>query len=157
MFGADPVTGDTSRIVVEATWGLGEGAVGGKVQVDLFVLDKATLEVRERTVADKLIHIAAAEGGVKEKRVPHESRLIPCISDEALKELGKVEKFLEERLSAPQDIEWALDPDLDSTKNIRLFQTRPVKLPGAKAPLSPGQNIQSSAERLLDIFAERLK
>jgi pyruvate, water dikinase len=38
MFTADPSTGDRSRIVVEAAFGLGEVVVGGPVEPDTYVL-----------------------------------------------------------------------------------------------------------------------
>jgi pyruvate,water dikinase len=145
MFCADPVSGDTSRIVVEATWGLGEGAVGGKVKVDQFVLDKDTLEITQRTIADKPVCICASEHGVEESRVDGDKRTVSCLSDEELKVLGGLAKFLEEKLSEPQDIEWAIDPE----KRIRLYQTRPVKVTAEKD--------QAPAERIASILAERFK
>ena len=40
MFTVDPATGDTSRIVIEAAFGLGEVVVGGQVEVDTYVVAK---------------------------------------------------------------------------------------------------------------------
>ncbi|HEU5309391.1 MAG TPA: PEP/pyruvate-binding domain-containing protein, partial [Acidimicrobiia bacterium] len=38
MFTADPATGDRSRIVIEAAYGLGEALVGGEVEPDTYVV-----------------------------------------------------------------------------------------------------------------------
>jgi pyruvate,water dikinase len=43
MFTAVPRTGDDSKIVVEANWGLGESVVSGAVTPDHFVIDKHSL------------------------------------------------------------------------------------------------------------------
>jgi pyruvate,water dikinase len=45
MFTLDPVSGDRSKIVLEACWGLGEGVVSGDVTPDRFRVDKVTLEL----------------------------------------------------------------------------------------------------------------
>ena len=41
MFTADPSTGDRSHIVIEAAYGLGEVVVGGEVEPDTYIVDKA--------------------------------------------------------------------------------------------------------------------
>ena len=47
------------------------------------------------------------------------------ISDEELKEIGKLGKRLEEHFGTPQDIEWAIDEDASFPENVILLQTRP--------------------------------
>ncbi|HZG92775.1 MAG TPA: PEP/pyruvate-binding domain-containing protein, partial [Pseudonocardia sp.] len=42
LFTADPVSGATDRMVIDATWGLGESLVGGGVTPDHLVLDATT-------------------------------------------------------------------------------------------------------------------
>lgn len=150
-FSADPVTGDTSVIEVDAAWGLGEGVVGGTVPVDRFRLNKTTLEIQEKTIADKRVHITATEKGIEHKEVPVEKRSIPCVSEEELEDLAGLAKFLEQQLDSPQDIEWAIGPSIEgpSSERICLFQTRPVKF-GPQKALSP-------VERLADILAARFK
>lgn len=53
-FTIDPVTGDASKVVIEANWGLGEGVVSGSESVDKFVVDKASMQIVEREVAEKM-------------------------------------------------------------------------------------------------------
>ena len=147
-FTADPVTGDRSRIIVEASWGLGEGVVSDRVQVDGFVIDKESLEVVERAVGKKNFCIACGkEGGIEEKAIPAEKQLIECLSNEELREIARLSKELEACLGQPQDIEWAIDPDLPFPRNVYFFQTRPEKFATEKA--------QTPMDRLLDIMAKR--
>lgn len=147
LFTADPVTGDRSRIIIDASWGLGEGVVGSKVEVDRFILDKETLEVVDKTIGKKTFCLASADQGVFEKTIPADQQEVSCLSDDELKEIAKIGKSLEERLGEPQDIEWAVDPDLPFPKNIFVFQTRPEKFATQKAT--------STLDRLADIMAKR--
>ncbi len=52
MFTADPVTGD-DRIVIEASWGLGESIVSGLVNPDSYILSKDSLKVEDFTINSK--------------------------------------------------------------------------------------------------------
>ena len=63
VFTADPLTGDRGRIVIEATWGLGETLVSGKVAPDRIVLDKRTFHVIESSVGRKTIEIVPDMAG----------------------------------------------------------------------------------------------
>lgn len=147
-FTADPVTGDRSRIIVEASWGLGEGVVSDRVQVDGFVINKETLQVIERAVGKKTFCIGCRkEGGIEEKAIPVEKQLVECLNVQELKEIARLSKLLEGCLGQPQDIEWAIDPDLPFPQNVYFFQTRPEKFATEKA--------QTPMDRLLDIMAKR--
>lgn len=146
-FTADPVTGNRSRIIIDANWGLGEGVVSGKVPVDRFVIDKETLEVIDKAIGKKTLSIASKEQGVEERPVPADKQEVPCLSNEELKELARIGKSLEERLGQPQDIEWAIDPDLPFPNNVFVFQTRPEKFATEKAT--------TALDRLADIMAKR--
>jgi len=146
-FTADPVTGDRTRIIVDASWGLGEGVVGGKVVVDRFVINKENLEVVEKAIGKKTFTIATGEQGIVDKPVPPEQQEIPCLTDDELRAIAKLGKSLDERLGQPQDIEWAIDPDLPFPNNLFVFQTRPAKFATEKA--------STALDRLADIMAKR--
>src|SRR5207237_3798499 len=59
----NPITGRSADIVINASYGLGETVVSGSGDVDQFVIDKKSGEVRERTVGEKERMIVATEGG----------------------------------------------------------------------------------------------
>ena len=82
VFTADPLTGDRGRIVMEATWGLGETLVSGKVGPDRIVLDKRTLRVVESSVGRKTIEIVPdMAGGVRQQAVVAERQDQPCLDE----------------------------------------------------------------------------
>ena len=146
-FTADPVTGDRTRIIIDASWGLGEGVVGSKVEVDRFVINKETLEVVEKAIGKKTFRIASGREGIEDRAVLPDKQSVPCLSDEEIEQIAKLGKSLEERLGQPQDIEWAIDPDLPFPNNLFVFQTRPEKFATEKAA--------TALDRLADIMAKR--
>lgn len=99
MFTADPVNRRRDRMIVESVFGLGEQVVSGEVTPDHYVIDRKGTVKREKLVD-------------ADRRVLDETEL------GRLAELGR---SLEERFSAPQDIEWAI---VDG--ELYLLQSRPI-------------------------------
>jgi pyruvate,water dikinase len=147
-FTVEPVTGDTSKIVIDANWGLGEGVVSGAESVDRFVVDKKTFAILDTYIAKKAKQVISKERGVDWKAVPKKKQSVPCLSDDEIVAVAKMALLLEERLGKPQDIEWAIDADLPPSKNIFLLQTRPVKV-AAKKP-------EEVTDRIIDLITKRL-
>jgi pyruvate,water dikinase len=135
MFTVSPLTGDRSRIVVEASYGLGLGVVGGEVTPDRYVVAKIELQVLERCAGDK--HLEYLDGHTAQP-VDHERRVALCLRDEEVVALARLGKRLE-RLhgGAPQDIEFAIDRELPAGQDIVLLQCRPVTVLGASKAAGP--------------------
>src|SRR5438552_16692095 len=53
LFTRDPLDPEGRRLLVEASWGLGESVVSGRVQPDRFHLDRVTGSVLHRAIANK--------------------------------------------------------------------------------------------------------
>ena len=124
-FSADPNTGDTSKIIVEANWGLGESVVSGELMPDRWVIDKETLEIRERTLGKKDKATVCLDCGIEDAEISPEKACSFCLSDEELQEIAKLANKLEAHFGLPQDIEWAVAED-KPFPNIVLLQTRAV-------------------------------
>jgi len=122
MFTLSPVTGDRSKISIEASWGLGLAVVGGEVTPDRYVVDKISLKVSERVPGDKRIEYRRgdAPADVAEDRW---ARL--CLTDEEVTALARLGKQLERQHGAPQDIEFAIDSELPAGDQVVLLQCRP--------------------------------
>jgi pyruvate,water dikinase len=134
LFTADPNTGDTSRMIIEANWGLGESVVGGEAMPDVYILEKGSLKIIDRKLGTKGKYIAFRETGIVEKDAPTEKRCTFCLSDEEAKEVGRIGKILESHFDVPQDAEWAVDQDLNFPENVILLQTRPEVIAQKKNP-----------------------
>ncbi|NKX52789.1 hypothetical protein HER39_19870, partial [Arthrobacter deserti] len=106
MFTLSPTSGDRSKIVLEASWGLGLSVVGGEVTPDRFLVDKIGLAIADRTPGYK--HIEYRRGDAPQD-VPEERRTKLCLSDDEVTALAALGKRLEKIHRAPQDIEFAID------------------------------------------------
>ena len=124
MFTVEPITSDTSKIVIEAIYGLGEGLVSGEVTPDLYIIDKNTLAVISRKISHqekKLSRDVASDTGNTWQTVATANQEKPKISDADILELAEIAQRLEGHYQTPQDIEWAKDAN-----GIYIVQTRPV-------------------------------
>jgi pyruvate,water dikinase len=145
IFTADPNTGDTSRMIIEANWGLGESVVGGEAMPDVYVLNKESLEIVEKKLGKKSRYVTCKELGVAEEDCPTDLSGTFCLGDEEVKEVGKLGILLEKHFGVPQDVEWAIDRDFELPKSIILLQTRAEVIAQKKAPI----------DQVLDLIVRR--
>jgi pyruvate, water dikinase len=126
LFTRSPVTGDTSVIVVEASWGLGSAVVSGEVTPDTYVVSKVTGEIVKRAVATKLRHHQRdpRAPGVCLRDVPPALRDAPCLDDGEIRALADLGRRVSDHYGTPQDIEWAI-PAGGTGPQIVLLQSRP--------------------------------
>lgn len=122
MFTADPLSENRQIISIDASFGLGEALVSGKVTPDLYRVDKRNNEVVEANISEKDMAIRALPGGgTFEEELPDDLRHARVLSDEQVKELAALGKRIEDHYGSPQDIEWCLEGDTFS-----IVQSRPV-------------------------------
>ncbi|AGI47753.1 Phosphoenolpyruvate synthase/pyruvate phosphate dikinase [Thermoplasmatales archaeon BRNA1] len=126
MFTADPVTGD-DRVIVEASWGLGESIVSGLVTPDHYVLSKPGLEVGEFTVNVKEHGYYLADGEDVMLDIPKEKAEARCADDRILKLIAEQGIALENHFGCPQDIEWAVEAGRVYILQSRNITTLPDK------------------------------
>ncbi|QDX39741.1 phosphoenolpyruvate synthase [Salarchaeum sp. JOR-1] len=122
MFTSHPSTG-AEKVIIEAAWGLGEAVVSGSVSPDNYVVDRASGEVADVTVADKkVMHEKDAETGeTVEREVPEEKRTERVLSDAEIQELVTLGERVEEHYDSPQDVEWAM-----ADGETYMLQSRPI-------------------------------
>jgi pyruvate,water dikinase len=123
MFTISPISGDRSRVVIEASFGLGLAVVGGEVTPDRYVVDKVTLDVSEEVLGDKRIEYR--RGDLPPTDVDPERQGKPCLQAHEVQTLVRYGKQLERLHGSPQDIEFAIDEELPEDANIILLQCRP--------------------------------
>ncbi len=146
VFTLDPVNGDPSKIVIEATWGLGEALVAGHVRPDRYVVDKGTLQIVHKDVVLKLLeHVPNRETGLTMQReVSPERRNVACLSDREIVELAQLAGEIEDHYGSPQDIEFALEAVKDGNA-VYIVQARPETFwSRMKAP------VDERARRMID-------
>ncbi|RLF07934.1 MAG: phosphoenolpyruvate synthase [Thermoprotei archaeon] len=148
MFTIHPVTGEEDKIVIEGSWGLGEAVVSGSITPDVYVVDKRTLEVIDKKIADKSFELIRdpLTGETIKREVPAERRNIPCLSDEEIRKLAELAIKIEQHYKYPQDIEWAIDRDLKFPDNIFIVQSRPETVWSLKEKKAP-EKVEATVER----------
>jgi len=131
----DPNTGDRTRIVIDAAWGLGETVVSGTVTPDNFVVEKVLEEILDRTVSDKHIELVgdAAKGEAIERPVEVPRNTASSLTDKEVLAVAMLAKSLERQKKCPQDVEWAIDADLPDGENLVALQSRPETIWSQKA------------------------
>ncbi|HRQ63400.1 MAG TPA: PEP/pyruvate-binding domain-containing protein [Xanthomonadaceae bacterium] len=119
-FSLNPINNDYDEAVIDASWGLGEAVVSGRITPDHWVVDKVTRAIVERKAGAKQIEIVLAEdGGVRETESRASSEL--SLSDAQVAELTDLIVGIEALFARPMDIEWAYANDA-----LHVLQARPI-------------------------------
>lgn len=142
-FTADPTTGDRSRIVIEAAFGLGEVVVGGQLEPDTYVVSHDSLDIVERHVGAKTFEIHRGPNGDERLELPAETAQSRVLDDDQVRKIAEMALEIEQHYGAPQDAEWALDGD-----HLFFVQSRPITTlaPAASAPATPVEGDGGSGE-----------
>jgi pyruvate,water dikinase len=133
MFTQNPINGSDERMI-EASWGLGEAVVSGRVIPDTFRIDHDGV-VLERTAGLKKIAIrAAADGGTFDETVAPELTESLCLDDGQLADLSALADRCDDAYGPARDIEWAF-----ADGQLYLLQCRAVTRAGSTTrPATPG-------------------
>ncbi|WP_423792920.1 phosphoenolpyruvate synthase [Methanocaldococcus indicus] len=122
MFTVNPINQNYDELVIEAAWGLGEGVVSGTVSPDTYIVDKKTLEIKDKHIARKeKMFIKDEKGETKLVDVPEDLKEKQVLTDEQIKEVAKVGIKIEEHYKRPMDVEWAYEKD-----KLYMLQARPI-------------------------------
>jgi rifampicin phosphotransferase len=117
LFTRDPMDPDGRRMLVEASWGLGESVVSGRVTPDRFAVDRDTGHVIDCHISVKTVQVTG-DGTVP---VPADKQAAACLSDEQLSQLAELGRRVEAFYGAPRDVEWAW-----ADGRFWLLQARPI-------------------------------
>ncbi len=101
LFTEDPNRPDQGRILIEASYGLGEAIVRGRIEPDTFCLERSTLKILERRI-----------GTGKDA----------CVTDAEVLDLAKLGLQVEAHYQTPVDIEWGI-----AEGRKVLLQSRPIR------------------------------
>ena len=122
MFTADPATGDRSKLVIEAAFGLGEAVVSGQVEPDTYVVGKEGPRLLQARVGRKTFKLVRGPNGGDERvdlAAAEADRRV--LTDEEVVELAAFGLRVEGWYDEPQDTEWAM-----AGGRTWLLQSRPI-------------------------------
>jgi pyruvate,water dikinase len=122
LFTHDPLDPAGNQMLVEASWGLGESVVSGKIAPDRYHLDRETGRIVEQHISTKTVQVTA-DGT---QGVPVEKQTQPCLDAARLAELAELGRRVEALYGEPRDVEWAW-----AEGRFWLLQARPITAAGA--------------------------
>lgn len=120
LFTAHPITGHRKVSSIEATFGLGEALVSGRVNADVYEV-RADAVVRKTIGKKELAVVASPSGGTHEEAIDPERRERPALTDAQVVRLARLGRRIEARFGRPQDVEWCLADD-----ELVFVQSRPI-------------------------------
>jgi pyruvate,water dikinase len=150
MFTQNPVNGADERLI-EASWGLGEVVVAGRVIPDTFRIDRSGA-VLERTAGLKKIAIHSAnDGGTVEVKVAPPQIEGLCLDDDQLAELSDLAGKCDDSYGPGRDIEWAF-----ADGRLYLLQCRAITQTGSSPRPKPPANQGEPARTIehVPLFAD---
>jgi rifampicin phosphotransferase len=121
LFTINPVTNQRDEMLINASYGLGESVVSGRVTPDTFRVARKSFRILEQTRGTKSTRIDMSNGGTTESGTTQTERERLCLNDSALRRLYTLGEQVEKYYGTPQDIEWAI-----ANEHLYLLQTRPV-------------------------------
>ena len=123
LFTANPVSGERSEFVVNASYGLGDAIVSGEITPDTIVIDYQSHEIKSFEIGDKRnTVIADSDGGTRSIPTEEHRRRVAAVGkDELMPLLDMSLAIQEERGGVPQDIEWLI-----SDGETWILQSRPI-------------------------------
>lgn len=121
LFTADPVSQNPDQMMLNASWGLGEAIVSGKVTPDIYIYSKKHKRIADQKLGGKDILICYSATGIEERKTPLEQKSRFCLNDKQALEVFEMGQKVEQHYGSPQDIEWAISDNI-----LYLLQSRPI-------------------------------
>jgi pyruvate,water dikinase len=141
LFTRDPLDPEGKRMLAEASWGLGEAVVSGRVQPDRFRLERDRGLVLEKHLGLKSIRITAKG----EEHVPAHDQQRFCLEDASLAQLVSLGRQVEDFYRDPRDIEWAY-----AGGEFFLLQARPITVAGVAERERVRQSVIENLKSIAD-------
>lgn len=121
-------TGSTTRI--EASWGLGESVVAGRVTPDTWLVTDQG--ITDRSIGSKHSRTDRVRAQTVSRPVPAADQDRLCLNDRHVLELTQLGRRIEHLLGSPHDVEWAIADD-----HIWILQARPITADLPNTPSAP--------------------
>ncbi|AOS64439.1 PEP/pyruvate-binding domain-containing protein [Actinoalloteichus hymeniacidonis] len=129
LFTANPISGERGEAVVNASWGLGESIVSGRVTPDSIVVRREGGTILDERISDKTVMTVRTDGHPEEVPVPAEQRRIPVLTPAEIRQLVALGARIESAQQMPVDVEWARHDG-----RFLILQARPITGLGTREP-----------------------
>ncbi len=122
-FTTDPVTEDPNRLVISATWGLGEALASGSVHPDHIVVDRDCNIIEYEVGAKRTMVIPGSftDAGVRTVPVPRALQSRPVLTTAQADKIASMARWLAARMGFEADVEGCIAGD-----DVYVLQARPI-------------------------------
>ncbi|HBB64977.1 MAG: phosphoenolpyruvate synthase, pyruvate, water dikinase [candidate division WS6 bacterium GW2011_GWC1_33_20] len=113
-FTQDPITQDSSKLSIEAVFGLGDTIALGELTPDTYLLNKKDLSILDKRISPqewmkiRLLNKSTGQNNFEKIRISSNWNHRQKIEDKYLMEISKVSLIVENKLRQPQVIEWVM-------------------------------------------------
>jgi pyruvate,water dikinase len=145
MFTRNPITGADERMI-EASWGLGEAVVSGRVIPDSYTVARGGDVLERRPGLKKFAIRGVPGGGTVDEDVASDLVESLCLGDEQLQALSALADDCERVYGEGRDIEWAF-----AGGQLYLLQCRAVTVSAGVAPTIAPATPPVSGESLVHV------
>ncbi len=122
MFTANVVNNSTDEMLINATWGLGDSLVSGKIVPDTYILTKNPLSVIQRNLGEKEFTSQLEKNQPALVKTPEHKQSEYTLDNQTLFTIAEIGMKIESGMESPQDIEWCIRPD----GGLVILQSRPI-------------------------------
>lgn len=120
LFTVNPLSQDTNEMQINASYGLGESVVSGRVTPDSYIVDKSG-RLLETTIGSKETKIVYGSKDTVEIAVDEKEQKKRVLDDNEISELVNCGLKIEKHYGMPMDIEWAVKDG-----NVYILQARAI-------------------------------
>ncbi len=120
LFTVNPVNKKENEMQINASFGLGESVVSGRVTADSYIIDKSG-NIIEVNIGSKETQIIYGDKETVEVSVNSDKRKARALNDREIFELMKCGLEIEKHYGMPMDIEWAIKNDI-----VYILQARAI-------------------------------
>ena len=120
LFTVNPVNKNKDEVQINASYGLGESIVSGRVTADSYIVNKSG-KIVGINIGSKEIQIVYADKDTRQETVSSEKRSERALNDNEIKALLKAGLEIENHYCMPMDIEWAIKGE-----KIYILQARAI-------------------------------
>lgn len=129
LFTMNPLTGNREEAVINASFGLGESIVSGRVNADSYTVNKKSGEIKEQIGKKEIRSVyKSSSGGTEEVSLPEEEKTKRVLNREEILRLTETGQKIECLYGVPMDIEWAI-----AEGKLYVLQAREITAGGSDA------------------------
>lgn len=160
LFTVNPVNKKENEMQINASFGLGESVVSGRVTADSYIIDKSG-NIIEVNIGSKETQIIYGNKETVEVSVNSDKRKTRALNDREILELMKCGLEIEKHYGMPMDIEWAIKNDI-----VYILQARAITtLKNSKNDITgndliekyiKGKKIKKDTQEVMSFFLEKM-